>query len=105
MNYGDRVCVIAKISGRYRILCGIDFYHEGENHWIKAVKDCLLFKNIYEASANRIPIQAELLSAKDQPEEFWDMAKYPPPYAPAYIATCLNIGACMDRSNFAITLL
>ena len=102
-----RLLVIAKINGQYRSLCA------AEHQWLHgdlAVSRCLRVLEIFQAVENRIPIQQELLSAQNQPGEFWisPSTKHRSSSSSSsssirclfpFMQTCLVLGTCFNPTK------
>ncbi|KAL8857387.1 MAG: hypothetical protein Q9178_006014 [Gyalolechia marmorata] len=102
MGQRHQLFVIAKINGRYRTLCAV--HHQ----WLyghTAVKRCLGSLKIFQDPGNRVPLQQELLIAKDREESLWP--EDPPELGDheeyihfPFIATCLTLGASFGREGY-----
>ncbi|KAL8917942.1 MAG: hypothetical protein Q9172_005633 [Xanthocarpia lactea] len=102
MGQCHQLFVIAKINGRYRTLCAV--HHQ----WLyghTAVKRCLGSLRIFQDPGNRVPLQQELLIAKDREASLWP--EDPPEIGDReeyihfpFIATCLTLGASFGRDAY-----
>ncbi|KAL8951517.1 MAG: hypothetical protein Q9222_002520 [Ikaeria aurantiellina] len=92
MGQRHQLFVIAKINSRYRTLCAV--HHQ----WLyghTALKRCLDTLKIFQDPTNRVPLQQEIIAAKNNEEVLWpekldyrDIHIHFP-----FIATCLTLGA------------
>lgn len=101
MGQRHQLFVIAKINNRYRCLAAI--HHQ----WLyghTALRRCLGTLEIFQAVANRLPLQQELIAAAQLDDEFWTTETEP---ADSYHAdvrfpftmTCLVLGASFSSSD------
>ena len=98
MAQHQHIFLIAKIKGRYRALCSVQFQWP---HGFMAIKRCLSLLNIFEDLENRLPIEQELLWLSRLSEDILNpRANHPHPYIPfPFIYTCLTVGASFDLSE------
>ena len=102
MGQRHQLFVIAKINGRYRTLCTV--HHQ----WLyghTAVKRCLGSLKILQDPGNRVPLQQELLIAKDREESLWpgdppELGGHEEYIHFPFIATCLTLGASFGREGY-----
>ena len=97
MGQRHQLFVIASILGKYRNLAAI---HHQWLYGATALKRCHRLVQIFQAIENRIPLEQELISARNHDEQFWKSdlrssgrkAVIPFPM----ITTCLTLGASFD---------
>lgn len=92
------VFIVAKVGDRYRTFCSIQQYFLH----VTLAERCLRLIKIFEEPENRIPIQQELLLARDKLEEFWapeDQCQACCPFPFPYLATCLILGTSFDPAD------